>query len=82
MLQASPLPALVVELWGSPDVWFMYEQVFLKEGGQARRTPWRQDSSHHDDRRSSRGRFHQRLRAGDRDPAFLKLRPIRSDRSA
>jgi len=46
MLQASPLPALVAEIWGSPDVWFMYEQVFLKEGGEARRTPWHQDSSY------------------------------------
>src|SRR6516164_8514489 len=33
MLQASPIPAMVAELWGTPDVWFMYEQVFLKEGG-------------------------------------------------
>src|SRR5204862_6177096 len=40
MLEASPIPAVVAELWGSPDVWFMYEQVFLKEGGDTRRTPW------------------------------------------
>ena len=33
-------------IWGSPDVWFMYEQVFLKEGGETRRTPWHQDSSY------------------------------------
>jgi len=46
MLEASPLPALIAEVWGSPDVWFMYEQVFLKEGGEARRTPWHQDSSY------------------------------------
>jgi ectoine hydroxylase-related dioxygenase (phytanoyl-CoA dioxygenase family) len=46
MLEASPIPALVADLWGSPDVWFMYEQVFLKEGGEARRTPWHQDSSY------------------------------------
>jgi ectoine hydroxylase-related dioxygenase (phytanoyl-CoA dioxygenase family) len=46
MLESSPIPALVAELWGSPDVWFMYEQVFLKEGGEARRTPWHQDSSY------------------------------------
>jgi len=46
MLQASPLPARVAELWGTPDVWFMYEQVFLKEGGDTRRTPWHQDSSY------------------------------------
>ena len=46
MLEASPIPALVANLWGAPDVWFMYEQVFLKEGGQTRRTPWHQDSSY------------------------------------
>ena len=46
MLRASPLPALIAGLWGSPDVWFMYEQVFLKEGGESRRTPWHQDSSY------------------------------------
>jgi hypothetical protein len=46
MLQASPVPRLVADLWGGGDCWFMYEQVFLKEGGEARRTPWHQDSSY------------------------------------
>ncbi|MET0274060.1 MAG: phytanoyl-CoA dioxygenase family protein [Phenylobacterium sp.] len=46
MLEASPVPALVAALWDAPDVWFMYEQVFLKEGGETRRTPWHQDSSY------------------------------------
>jgi ectoine hydroxylase-related dioxygenase (phytanoyl-CoA dioxygenase family) len=46
MLEASPIPVLVADLWGSPNVWFMYEQVFLKEGGDTRRTPWHQDSSY------------------------------------
>jgi len=46
MLQASPLPALISDIWGAPDVWFFYEQVFLKEGGETRRTPWHQDSSY------------------------------------
>ncbi len=46
MLRTSPLPALIAKLWGTPDVWFMYEQVFLKEGGESRRTPWHQDSSY------------------------------------
>ena len=32
MLEASPLPQLVSELWGTAECWFMYEQVFLKEG--------------------------------------------------
>jgi ectoine hydroxylase-related dioxygenase (phytanoyl-CoA dioxygenase family) len=46
MLRASPLPALIADLWGAPQIWFMYEQVFLKEGGEARRTPWHQDASY------------------------------------
>lgn len=46
MLTASPLAGIVADLWDAPDVWFMYEQVFLKEGGEARRTPWHQDSSY------------------------------------
>lgn len=40
------VPDLVAALWQSPDVWFFYEQLFLKEGGDARRTPWHQDSSY------------------------------------
>ncbi|MFC3069577.1 phytanoyl-CoA dioxygenase family protein [Phenylobacterium soli] len=46
MLQRSPIPSYVAELWRTPDVWFFYEQVFLKEGGEVRRTPWHQDSSY------------------------------------
>jgi ectoine hydroxylase-related dioxygenase (phytanoyl-CoA dioxygenase family) len=46
MLEASPVPEICASLWGSDDVWFMYEQVFLKEGGETRRTPWHQDSSY------------------------------------
>jgi ectoine hydroxylase-related dioxygenase (phytanoyl-CoA dioxygenase family) len=42
MLETSALPELVADLWGSSDVWFMYEQIFLKEGGESRRTPWHQ----------------------------------------
>jgi ectoine hydroxylase-related dioxygenase (phytanoyl-CoA dioxygenase family) len=46
MLLASPLPARIAQIWGADDVWFFYEQVFLKEGGETRRTPWHQDSSY------------------------------------
>ena len=46
MLLASPLPALIAEIWDADDLWFFYEQVFLKEGGETRRTPWHQDSSY------------------------------------
>ncbi len=42
----TALPDLVSALWSKPDVWFMYEQVFVKTGDSeeaARRTPWHQD---------------------------------------
>lgn len=45
-LADSEIPDLVAALWGSADVWFMYEQVFVKSGGATRRTPWHQDSSY------------------------------------
>jgi ectoine hydroxylase-related dioxygenase (phytanoyl-CoA dioxygenase family) len=46
LVDDSPAADLVAELWGSDDVWFMYEQVFRKEGGKTRRTPWHQDTSY------------------------------------
>ena len=46
MLLRSPAADLAAALWGAPEVWFLYEQVFLKEGGESRRTPWHQDSSY------------------------------------
>ena len=46
MLEKSPIADIAADLWVAPDVWFMYEQVFLKEGGESRRTPWHQDSSY------------------------------------
>lgn len=42
----TPLADIVAALWQKTEVWFMYEQVFHKTGGeteQARRTPWHQD---------------------------------------
>lgn len=46
LLKEGKLPEICRELWGSHDVWFMNEQVFLKEGGHTRRTPWHQDASY------------------------------------
>ena len=45
-IRRTPIPELVAALWGVDDVWFNYEQLFLKEGGAGRRTPWHQDSSY------------------------------------
>jgi ectoine hydroxylase-related dioxygenase (phytanoyl-CoA dioxygenase family) len=46
LVHATPAADACAALWGAPDVWFMYEQVFLKEGGDTRRTPWHQDASY------------------------------------
>lgn len=46
MLEMSPIPGICAKLWGTDPVWFIYEQVFLKEGGETRRTPWHQDGSY------------------------------------
>jgi hypothetical protein len=46
LLNESPASAIVSQLWGGENVWFMYEQVFLKTNGEGRRTPWHQDSSY------------------------------------
>jgi hypothetical protein len=46
MLERSPIPEACAHLWGRDLVWFIYEQVFLKEGGDTRRTPWHQDGSY------------------------------------
>ncbi len=43
-LSYSSIADLVAALWKSPEVWFLYEQIFLKEGPAMRRTPWHQDS--------------------------------------
>ena len=44
VLSDSHIADIVQTLWGTPDVWFLYEQVFVKEGGDVRRTPWHQDA--------------------------------------
>ncbi|MFA7585487.1 MAG: phytanoyl-CoA dioxygenase family protein [Novosphingobium sp.] len=46
LLVGSRLGDILQALWGSRNIWFLYEQVLLKEGGAARRTPWHQDSSY------------------------------------
>lgn len=43
-LEHSVAADIVADLWGSEDVWFLYEQVFLKDGEAMRRTPWHQDA--------------------------------------
>lgn len=40
------LDAMVAALWEEPRLWYLGEQLFLKEGGHSRRTPWHQDTSY------------------------------------
>jgi len=44
LVRAPDICGLISALWQKPEVWFMYEQVFTKSGGDTRRTPWHQDS--------------------------------------
>jgi ectoine hydroxylase-related dioxygenase (phytanoyl-CoA dioxygenase family) len=44
-LEESPIADVVAALWGEDDVWFMYEQVFMRRGA-FRRTMWHQDLSY------------------------------------
>jgi len=43
-LERSPLADIVAQLWSGDEVWFLYEQVFVKDRAATRRTPWHQDS--------------------------------------
>jgi ectoine hydroxylase-related dioxygenase (phytanoyl-CoA dioxygenase family) len=45
IIHSSPLPDVARQLWGGSAVWYMYEQVFRKQGS-AGRTPWHQDTSY------------------------------------
>lgn len=44
LLEDSEIGTLISTVWGGTAVWYMYEQVFRKSGGSARRTPWHQDT--------------------------------------
>ena len=46
MVRETGIDAVVAALFGEPDLWYMGEQLFLKENGFSRRTPWHQDTSY------------------------------------
>ena len=46
VVERTPLASVAAALWRSHHVWFMYEQVFHKTGGNVGRTPWHQDTSY------------------------------------
>ena len=45
LLEETSLGEIARRCFGGGQVWFYYEQIFLKEG-ESRRTPWHQDSSY------------------------------------
>jgi len=44
--RAIGLDTMLSALWSADDFWYLGEQLFLKEGGGVRRTPWHQDTSY------------------------------------
>jgi ectoine hydroxylase-related dioxygenase (phytanoyl-CoA dioxygenase family) len=43
LLCETGLSEIVADLLGSGSLWLLYEQIWLKQGGATRRTPWHQD---------------------------------------
>lgn len=46
LVESLPLGNLFARIWGSRNVWYFAEEVFLKAGGQGSRTLWHQDTSY------------------------------------
>ena len=47
LVRRTGIDTMVSALWGGvDDMWYLGEQLFLKEGGSSRRTPWHQDTSY------------------------------------
>jgi ectoine hydroxylase-related dioxygenase (phytanoyl-CoA dioxygenase family) len=46
LVRETGIDTMVEALWGEGDMWYLGEQLFLKEGGKSRRTPWHQDTSY------------------------------------
>lgn len=43
LLYDSPIADMIGEVIDSEQVWLLFDHVFVKEGGDCRRTPWHQD---------------------------------------
>ena len=43
LLDGTCIPSFVAQLLGSDSLWLLYEQIWMKDGGHTRRTPWHQD---------------------------------------
>jgi ectoine hydroxylase-related dioxygenase (phytanoyl-CoA dioxygenase family) len=45
LVRESPICATVAEVLDSEELWLFFEQIWLKEGGETRRTAWHQDAT-------------------------------------
>ena len=45
LLADSPIAEIVAGLLGAEDLWLFFDQIWVKEAGPGRRTPWHQDST-------------------------------------
>jgi hypothetical protein len=43
LLADSPIPAVMAKVLKTRDLWLFCDQIFIKEGGYSRRSPWHQD---------------------------------------
>ena len=43
LLRETVVADLCAQLFGCENIWLMYEQIWLKDGADTRRTPWHQD---------------------------------------
>jgi hypothetical protein len=46
LVRRTGISRMVAGIWGTDELWYLGEQLFLKEGGHSRRTPWHQDTSY------------------------------------
>lgn len=46
LVRETGIDTTVAALWGEDAMWYLGEQLFLKENGTSRRTPWHQDTSY------------------------------------
>lgn len=46
LLRHTAIADIAQSLLGGAPLWYMQDQLWMKEGGNARRTPWHQDSSY------------------------------------
>ncbi len=46
LVATLPIGEVLAEMWGSKNVWYFAEEVFLKAGGKTGPSPWHQDTSY------------------------------------